>query len=246
MIRHAVLVVAAAVALILAPTAAMAYAPAGFSVPVTDPTPAAGVPVTDPTPAAGIPVKDPTPAAVPFTVHATGANANEAVTLTMTPDPASIGTKSLTQIANAQGVVDFVVTLTEDGTYVLVATSASGAVLSTQTVTVADHGAVLVAGASVTAGTGASVNAGTAASVTAGTGASAAAGTGASAAAGTDASVTAGTAAGTAASVTVGGQLSYTGFQGLGLAVGGGMLVLVGTGLVLVSQRPRVSRVTKP
>ena len=72
MIRRAVLVVAAAVALIVAPAAAMAYAPAGFSVPVTDPTPAAGV---------------------PFTVHATGANANEAVTLTMTPDQASIGTK---------------------------------------------------------------------------------------------------------------------------------------------------------
>jgi len=192
MIRRAVLVVAAAVALILAPAAAMAYAPAGFSVPVTDPTPVASVPVTDPTPAV----------AVPFTVHATGANANEAVTLTMTPDPASIGTKSLTQIANAQGVVDFVVTLTEDGTYVLVSTSASGAVLSTQTVTVADHGAVLVAGASATAGTG--------------------------------------------ASATVGGQLSYTGFQGMGLAAGGGVLVLVGTGLVLVSQRPRVSRVTKP
>ena len=135
MIRRAVLVVAAAVALILAPAVAMAYGPAGFSVPVTDPTPAAVVPVMDPTPVA----------VVPFMVHATGANVNEAVTLTMTPDPASIGTKSLTQIADSQGVVDFVVTLTEDGTYVLVATSASGAVLSTQTVTVADHGAVLVA-----------------------------------------------------------------------------------------------------
>jgi hypothetical protein len=211
MIRRAVLVVAAAVALILAPAAAMAYAPAGLSVPVTDPTPVAVVPLADPM-----------PVAVPFTVHATGANANETVTLTMTPDPASIGTKSLTQIANAQGVVDFVVTLTEDGTYVLVATSASGAVLSTQTVTVFDHGAVLVAGASATAGTGAS------------------------AAARTGASVTAGTGTGTGASATVGGQLSYTGFQGMGLAVGGGVLVLMGTGLVLVSQRPRVSRVTKP
>jgi len=234
MIRRAVLVVAAAVALILAPTAAMAYAPAGFSVPVTDPTPAAGVPVTDPTPAV----------AVPFTVYATGANANEAVTLTMTPDPASIGTKSLTQIANAQGVVDFVVTLTEDGTYVCVATSVSGAVLSTQTVTASDHGAVLVDGASATSGTGVSVTAGAGVSATAGagTGASATARTGASATAGTGASAT----AGTGVSAAVGGQLSYTGFQGMGLAVGGGVLVLVGTGLVLVSQRPRVSSVTKP
>jgi hypothetical protein len=159
----------------------MAYAPAGFSASVTDPTPAAGV---------------------PFTVHATGANAKQAVTLTMAPDPASIGTKSLTQIANAQGVVDFAVTLTEDGTYVLVSASASGAVLSTQTVTVADRGAVLIAGASATAGAG--------------------------------------------AGTPVGGQLSHTGFQGMGLAVGGGVLVLAGVSLVLVSQRPRVSRVSKP
>jgi hypothetical protein len=32
----------------------------------------------------------------------------------------------------------------------------------------------------------------------------------------------------------------------MGLAVGGGVLVFAGAGLVLVSQRTRVSRVTKP
>jgi hypothetical protein len=91
-------------------------------------------------------------AGVPFTVHATGAKTNEKVTLTMTPDLASIGTRSLTQIANARGMVNFAVTLTEDGTYVFVSTSASGAVLGRQTVTVSDHGAVIVTGTSATAG----------------------------------------------------------------------------------------------
>jgi hypothetical protein len=191
MIRRAVLVAAAAVALILAPTAAMAQAPAGFSVPQGDPS-AAGV---------------------PFKVIASGAKANEAVTLTMTPDPASIGTRSLTQIANARGVASFVVTLTADGTYLLVSKSASGVVLTSQTVTVSDHGAVIVAGTSAAAGTVASVPAGKAVSATAGTAASAATGTAAR------------------------GQLAFTGFGGMGLLVGGGLLVLAGTALVLVIRR---------
>src|ERR1035437_5569658 len=149
MIRRAVLVAAAAVALILAPTAAMAQAPAGFTVPQANPT-AAGV---------------------PFKVIASGAQANEAVTLTMTPDPASIGTRSLTQSANARGVASFAVTLTKDGTYLLVSKSDSGVVLTSQTVTVSDHGAVIVAGTSAAAGTAASVTAGKASSAPAGKGA---------------------------------------------------------------------------
>jgi hypothetical protein len=175
MIRRAVLVAAAAVALILAPTAAMAQAPAGFSVPQANPT-AAGV---------------------PFKVIASGAKANEAVTLTMTPDPASIGTRSLTQIASARGVATFVVTLTEDGTYLLTSKSASGVVLTSQTVTVSDHGAVIVAGTSAAAGTAASAATGTAAR----------------------------------------GQLAFTGSRGMSLPIGGGVLVLAGTGLVLVARR---------
>jgi len=190
MIRRAVLVAAAAVALILAPTAAMAQAPAGFSVPQGDPS-AAGV---------------------PFKVIASGAKANEAVTLTMTPDPASIGTTSLTQVASARGVATFVVTFTEDGTYLLVSKSASGVVLTSQTVTVSDHGAVIVAGTSAAAGTVASVPAGKTVSATAGTAASAATGT------------------------APRGQLAFTGFGGMGLLVGG-VLVLAGTGLVLVIRR---------
>lgn len=167
MIRRAVLAAAAAVALILAPTAAMAQAPAGFSVPQGDPS-AAGV---------------------PFKVIASGAKANEAVTLTMTPDPASIGTRSLTQIASARGVATFVVTLTEDGTYLLTSKSASGVVLTSQTVTVSDHGTVIVAGTSAVTGTAAR------------------------------------------------GQLAFTGSRGMSLPIGGGVLVLAGTGLVLVARR---------
>src|ERR1035437_7928565 len=191
MIRRAVLVAAAAVALILAPTAAMAQAPAGFSVPQGDPS-AAGV---------------------PFKVIASGARSSDAVTLTMTPDPASIGTRSLTQIANARGVASFAVTLTEDGTYLLVSKSASGVVLTSQTVTVSDHGAVIVPGTSAAAGTAATVTAGKAASPRAGNAATAATGTAAR------------------------GQLAFTGFGGMGLLVGGGVLVLAGTGLVLVIRR---------
>jgi len=207
MIRRTVLVAAAAVALILAPTAAMAQAPAGFSISQANPS-AAGV---------------------PFKVIASGAKANEAVTLTMTPDPASIGTRSLTQIANARGVASFVVTLTHDGTYLLVSKSASGVVLTSQTVTVSDHGAVIVAGTSAAAGTAASVTAGKASSASAGKAASAPAGKAASAPAGKAATAATGTAAR--------GQLAFTGFGGMGLLVGGGVLVLAGTGLVLVIRR---------
>jgi hypothetical protein len=198
MIRRAVLVAAAAIALILAPTAAMAQAPAGFSVPQANPT-ADGV---------------------PFKVIASGAKANEAVTLTMTPDPASIGTRSLTQIANARGVASFVVTLTQDGTYLLVSKSASGVVLTSQTVTVSDHGAVIVAGTSAAAGTAASVTAGKASSAPAGKAATASTGKAVTAATGTAAR----------------GQLAFTGFGGMGLMVGG-VLVLAGTALVLVTRR---------
>jgi hypothetical protein len=200
MIRRAVLVAAAAVALILAPSVALASAPAGASLPQADSTPAARV---------------------PFNIVASGAKANEAVTLTMTPDPASIGTRSLTKTANARGEVVFAVTLTQDGTYVLTSRSASGVVLSSETVTVSDHGAVIVAGTSAAAGTAASVTAGKASSAPAGKAASAPAGKAATAATGTAAR----------------GQLAFTGFGGMGLLVGGCVLVLAGTGLVLVIRR---------
>lgn len=215
MIRRAVLVAAAAVALILAPSVALASAPAGASLPQADSTPAARV---------------------PFNIVASGAKANEAVTLTMTPDPASIGTRSLTKTANARGEVVFAVTLTQDGTYVLTSRSASGVVLSSQTVTVSDHGAVIVAGTSAAAGTAASVTAGKASSAPAGKASSAPEGKAVSAAAGTATSATARKAATAATGTAARGQLAFTGFGGMGLLVGGA-LVLAGTGLVLVIRR---------
>ena len=49
--------------------------------------------------------------------------------------------------------------------------------------------------------------------------------------------------AGAASPPVKGGQLSDTGFEGMPLAVGGGMLVLVGAGAVLVARRRRSAQV---
>jgi hypothetical protein len=204
MIRRAVLVAAAAAALILAPSLALASVPAGASLSQADSTPAARL---------------------PFNIVASGAKANEAVTLTMTPDPASIGTRSLTKTANARGEVVFAVTLTQDGTYVLTSRSASGVVLSSQTVTVVQHGAVIVAGTSASAGTAASVTAPKAASATAPKAVSA----------------TAPKAAAATAAAPASAQLAFTGFGGMSLAAGGGILVLAGTGLVLATRRRKLT-----
>jgi hypothetical protein len=166
-------VAAAAVALFLVPTAAMAYEAPGYDATVSDATPALGAPIA---------------------VSMTGGEPNEAVTLTVTTTPASIssddiqiaGTKALTKKSSASGAVTFSVTLAASGSYTLTMTDPAGAVLSTQT---------LAAG---TAG-----------------------------------------AAGAAASGAPGAQLSRTGFDGLGLAVGGGVLLLVGAGAVVVAKRRR-------
>ena len=50
-------------------------------------------------------------------------------------------------------------------------------------------------------------------------------------------------AGGAAGPVTGGGQLSNTGFDGMGLAVGGGVLVLAGAGAVLISRRRKSAQV---
>jgi hypothetical protein len=128
MIRRTVLVAAAAAALILAPTAAMAYDAPGYTSTVSDSTPASGSPCT---------------------VVISGGEANEPVTLTITSNPASLsndtiqiaGTKSLTKTANASGVASFSVTLSGAGGFALTATNAAGAVLSTQSLTVGTAGA---------------------------------------------------------------------------------------------------------
>jgi len=206
MTRRAVLVAAAAVALILAPSAAMAYSPS------TAPSHAAVVvsrPMAEPIANGG----------VPFNVRATGARANEAVTLTITRRPASTGNprRQMTKNANASGVVEFAVAIAKDGTYSLVSTSASGS----QSVTVVAHGTVIVAGE------------------------------GASAAAGGTAAGQSGSGAGRAPEEAEGttvasGRLSSTGFQGMGLAILGGVLVLAGSGLVLVAGFPRRRKPESP
>jgi hypothetical protein len=214
MIRRAVLVAAAAVALILAPSTAMAeYGAADFGFTVSDSTLTIGV---------------------PFTVHVTNAEANQAVTLTMTRNPGSTtnpATRSLTKTANAKGVVDFPVTLVEDGTWRLVSTSATGAVLTSQSVTVADKGAVIVAGAGADAGAAAAAAPRAVAGAAPGVAPAAAPG------------AAAGAAPRAAPAAAAGAQLAFTGLQGMGLAVGGGLLVLVGAGSVLVTRRRRSARV---
>jgi hypothetical protein len=221
MIRRAILVAAAAVALTLAPSTAMAeYSAADFGFTVSDSTPTTGV---------------------PFIVHVTNAEANQAVTLTMTLKASTThaGTRSLTKTANAKGVVDFPVTLVEDGTWRLVSTSATGAVLTSQSVTVADKGAVIVAGAGADAGAAAAA----APRAVAGAAPRAVAGAAPGGAPGVAPGVAAGAAPRAAPAAAAGAQLAFTGLQGMGLAVGGGLLVLVGAGSVLVTRRRRSARV---
>jgi len=119
-IRRTALVAAAAVALILAPTAAMAYEDEQFAAAVSDATPAAGS---------------------PFTVSVTGP-ANTPVTLTVSGAAQIDGVtgSSLTKNTNAQGVAQFSVVLANAGSYTITATDASGAVITTQTVSVAAVG----------------------------------------------------------------------------------------------------------
>ena len=125
-IRRTALVAVAAVALALVPSAAFAYGAGDYSNKGT---------VSDTTPALG----------QSFTVTVVGP-AGAQVTLTITSNPASIpdsaitiaGTKSLTKTTNSSGTAVFTVTLSQAGTFTLVATdTVSGAVLSSQAVTVA-------------------------------------------------------------------------------------------------------------
>jgi hypothetical protein len=121
MIRRAVLVSVAAVALILFPSAAMAYNAPGYSSSVSDPTPAIGHPVT-------------------VTVNGGSANARQRIKLVITPvaGPRKPHTKAnvLFQRANANGVVKFTFKLNALGVYKVEAFNAAGALLSDQTLTV--------------------------------------------------------------------------------------------------------------
>jgi hypothetical protein len=231
MIRRAVLVAAAAVALILAPGTAMAqYDASGLVMSGSAPTPG-----------------------VPFTVHVSGAKADQPVTVTIRRHPASHdnpGARVLTQSANASGVADFAVTLPEDGTYTLVSTGATGAVLGTQTVTVVANGSVIVSGVGAAAAAApaaqAAPRAAPAAPRAAPAAPRAAPAAPRAAPAAPRAAPAAPRAAPAASAVPVaapGGQLSFTGFDGLGPALGGGALVLLGAGAVLAARRRRSAQV---
>ena len=111
MIRRIIMVAAAAAALILVPSVAMAYEAPGFNFTVSDSTPTVGT---------------------PFTATISGADANTVVTLTV--ECPNVGVKTLTDTASASGVASFSVTLTGAGTCTLTATNVAGAVLATQTV----------------------------------------------------------------------------------------------------------------
>jgi hypothetical protein len=177
MIRRAFLVAAAATALILAPSVAMAYNAPGYNCTVSDSTPASGA---------------------PFTVNMTGADANEVVTATIESTPASIssssiqiaGIKAFTKTASASGALVFKVTLNQPGSYAITMTNVNSAVLTTQTVTVAAVGAAVGAVAPAATGT-----------------------------------------------------LSFTGFDGMPIAIGGGVLVILGAGAVLVARRRKSGQV---
>ncbi|WP_298462483.1 peptidase [uncultured Cellulomonas sp.] len=128
MTRRTALVAAAAAALVLAPTAAMAYDAPGFASSVSDPTPVAGTPIT-------------------FAVNGNPAIAGKTVLLTVTSTPASLpnsaiqiaGTATATKVAGANGDVTFSVTLSQAGTYDAVAT-VDGQAVSTQSLAVAAQG----------------------------------------------------------------------------------------------------------
>lgn len=135
------------------------------------------------------------------------------MTLTITRRPASNGSppRSLTKSANASGVVEFAVTIAEDGTYTLVSTIASGSTLSRQSVTVLDQGTVIVAGEGAAASSAGSAPAGSS------------------------------VGSAPAAPPRAGDRLASTGLQGLGLAGCGGALVLAGAALVKGGRRRETS-----
>lgn len=117
MIRRTTLVSAAAAALVLVPTAALAYDAPGYSSTVSDASPTAGAPFR-------------------FAVDGASDIAGKAVLLTVTSNPASLpnsaiqiaGTQSVEKVANASGDVAFTVTLKQAGSYSVQATVDGAAV----------------------------------------------------------------------------------------------------------------------
>lgn len=136
MIRRSLISAAAAIALVVMPTVAMAYDAPGYDTTVSDPTPAVGR---------------------AFTLMTRGAAPGAILTLTITSDPASVGndaieiagtrTTTKTAEADADGTVTWTVVLSAAGTYFLAVTDAAGNLLGDETVTVAGAAAGGAAGA---------------------------------------------------------------------------------------------------
>ena len=116
MIRRILLVAAAAVALALVPSAAMAYDAPGFDSSVSDATPAPGSSVT--MIVKGLP--------------------NQALKLTVTYSVG--GVKTYRTTANAKGVATFTFKAASSGTMTAVVTNAAGDVVSSQELTVSGSG----------------------------------------------------------------------------------------------------------
>jgi hypothetical protein len=133
MIRRTVLATAAAVAVVLAPTAAMAYESDEFTAVVSDPTPAAGAPVT-------VTVEGEPNALVSLMVQSDDV-----------PDSAIeiAGSRTLSKSTNASGVAVFTVTLSQNGAYTATAKDAAGNIIKVQDLSV-------VGAAGAAAGTSAS------------------------------------------------------------------------------------------
>ena len=114
MIRRTLLVAAAAVALIFAPTMAMAappdYTAPGYTVTVSDSSPTVGHPIK---------------------INVTGGTAHDRLTLTISGVPGS-DVKQL----NANGGANYSVNFKKAGTYTLTITDSKGNVVSTQVITV--------------------------------------------------------------------------------------------------------------
>ena len=124
MIRRAVLVAAAAVALILAPNTAMAATAPNYT------APGYTVTVSDSTPTVNHPIK----------VNVAGGTAHDRLTLTITPALAgNQGTD--TKEVNAKGGANYSVNFKKAGTYTLTITNSKGQVVSTQVVTVSAEAA---------------------------------------------------------------------------------------------------------
>ena len=183
MIRRAFLATAAAVALILTPSVAMAYNAPGFSSSVSDSTPTIGHPVT-------------------VTIRGGVANARQMVKLVITPVAGPRGPHKKANVlykrANANGVVKFTFKLNTLGTYKVEAFNKAGGLLSDQTLTV------------VRSGGHGNAN---------------------------------GNGRGDKRAASAASQISFAGLDGVGLAAGGGALLIPGAGAMLIAKRRRSAKV---